>query len=1667
MDTHRFWFLALLVVLCMSGHDADACCNAQPFAADAFPSALGATDRPYAAPGEQLEVRLRPCDDSPGFGGTGDDYLATVAFRPPAGGPARLVAVANDCAKVKVNACGVPTTCHQAPDNLRVVERDGEPRLTLRFPLTDAEFPPAADGRTLSGPALVAVTTAGTLPCGLATSSCAALKTALGSKLVACIDDYTVNDGFCVGSPPNEVFAGFTALPLATTYRTNCFREGPPPNGPCDVQPSTEIRAAVDAGGNVLVPIVWQGVVPDGTSLLTARLLRAQVQFPVPLVVPDQLFLGSFSPEGIRLPPIFEPQQGPASALPNTLTLFGSSDTVYSTLRLARRHGTCQLSGDRCEADADCPACVTPPCCQTSCVGDPGTLCTTDGECGVDGPCGALFDFTPFATSGGPLVLPREADQFCQVAQDTACGSDPVCGGGDTCVTYALEAEQPVVFECPVATELLRSFTVQEAVAGSDGNGDGDTGDLLVTLRDRETGERQALGATPGCGLSGTPSGRAVLQVTAGPFRLPAIAAEDDVLAFLEEERGQGLCIANADEDIDDALLRVVRLGIGETPITPPRAVDAALRVNGRSLAVSGGRVFVRTSEAAMARRRTERVNLGPGGLQGSGRDEVDEVNAISADGRFVAFRSEEPDLLADGVDTNGINDLFVHDRQTGVTSRVNLGPGGVEANDTSYQLAMSSDARFVAFASDASNLLGVGVDTNGFADVFVRDRQTATTSRISVGPGGIQSDGHSYGPSMSSDGRFVAFGSDATNLLGAGMDTNGVEDIFVRDRQSNTTSRVNLAPLGLEATGGPSRNPSLSDDGRFVAFDSTATNLLGAGADTNGVRDVFVRDRQGATTSRVSVGPGGIEGDAISQVTAVSGDGRFVAFQSQATNLLEPGSDSNAASDVFVRDLRAGTTSRVSVGPGGVQANGDSFLTDISADGRFVAFDSEASNLLGPGGDTNGQVDVFVHDRQTGATVRVNVGPGGAEAFSGPGLAESSSAILSQDGRFMVYNSGASTLLAPGVDTNDRSDVFVRAFDPADPLGIDALLFPNGALDDTVLEVVDAATGTVTTVCPATEVAVAGGNAVFLRPEAPPGAPATPACPKGALNGDGLADGDTVVHLWQPGGGNAQNLGRSATAIGVSTIGLAALVSEAGDGVNYNGDADQSDTVVQVHELGPGPWINLALAADALAVAGDTVAFLTPEAAQGNTVLNGDGLADDRVVHYYRFPGPTVNVGQAAEEIVLGEPAATPCGPRQLLAFRTLESAQGAGSLNPPDTDTADGVLQVVDVVSGTLRNVGQAVTPLRVCDPEHPYEVDGQRVRFRTDEAEQGQDLDGNGTIGGLVVQLYDFCTDVVTTLGPVDADSSGPAVSDEGTAQRSSSGGRCAVTPAAACDPDAVDAPCGPGRLCNVFNDGTARCTLAAPATCQDVAGSSDCPPESACVADTVTFVDSPRRDRDGDGVPDLQDNCPDVANPEQTDGDQDGVGDACDGSTLACAPAPLAGCGRPVKALAAQLSLRRDGVTPAKDALQWKWKNGAATALAEFGDPLTNDGVTLCVYDESGGTPVLHSEMVVPGGGLCNGKVCWKTAGTKGFKYGDATQTPDGVLKLGLTAGAEGKAKLQAKASNKRGTLGSVGALPLPLPARVQLQSQAGACWEAVYTGAGVTTNDAGLFKGKGD
>jgi len=393
----------------------------------------------------------------------------------------------------------------------------------------------------------------------------------------------------------------------------------------------------------------------------------------------------------------------------------------------------------------------------------------------------------------------------------------------------------------------------------------------------------------------------------------------------------------------------------------------------------------------------TTLVSVSSAGVQGNNPS---EEPAISADGRFVAFHSYASNLVPG--DTNASPDVFVRDLQTGVTTRVSVDSAGVEANDSSYDPVLSATGRYVAFRSVATNL--VPGDTNARDDIFVRDLQTGTTVRGSVGAGGVQSNGWSAHPCLSADGRFLAFACDGTNLVAG--DTNGSYDVFLRDLVGGATTRVSLGAAGAQANAA-SVEPSLSADVRFVGFTSEATNLVPG--DTNQFADAFVRDLQTGVTQRVSVDSAGSEADRGGVTPCLSADGRYAAFVSQSGDLV-PGDTPHLGMlllDIFVRDLAGGVTTRVSVSGTGEQADGDSVAFAISADGRRVAFDSWGTNLVP--GDTNDCRDFFVRDWQLPPVVTSCFGDGssgpcpcGNSGLAGHGCENSSGtggALLSAHG--------------------------------------------------------------------------------------------------------------------------------------------------------------------------------------------------------------------------------------------------------------------------------------------------------------------------------------------------------------------------------------------------------------------------------------------------------------------------------------------------------------------------------------------------------------------------------------------------------------------------------------------------------------------------------------------
>ena len=1574
------WSLATLAV----PQAADAACDLIPSAKTSFRSALGSVDRPFAGPEEFIEVSVRPnvCDAlSTPFSNKVQDSVVTILFTPP-NGSTNVVVLATDCTDVTPCGGAASTTCIDAdapgvPKQLSTVNAaNGEIRLLVRFPDTDAILVPDGDDLTFSGPAVIAVKDRRLSPaqpgaCELVGQRCGDVVGSV-SGLTACIDELFELDGTCRTAADNidPIFGHFTALPPRNDYQAVCTAPTPPCRGTVD-----EFRITTDRDGNLLIPVDWRGILVDN-SVPIPRLLQgssaveAFASAGAPIKLPSDEFVASFTAKGTLLPPIFEPQLDPNAPLESVL--FGSSDAPYTILRVARRSPTFEScnGGDNdglpCMGASDCPNGGT---CQASTcylngVDQGGATCAEDSDCnvGLGEECGpSLFEFRDrFVSNVGPVEIARAVATIgvCEAQPSTQCTMepDPVCSSNGPCVELRAGTDQPVPLDGVAGTSSLLALTLSEPLVALDLNGNGSAFDgSVLTLRERGTGVKLPIGP-------GGADGRAVAPIQQLPFSFPAVATEGTAVAFLEQEFRQQTP-GNGDGDVGDTFLRLYRLSSGSAVDVLSGldlGADALPIIDGRSLALSNGLAFVRRPEAANANNTLVRVSVASDGTEGdddSGSTGVpDDPPGISADGRFVAFSSDATNLVAD--DTNNRTDVFVHDRD---------------------------------------------LDGNGIFDESGLGK--TSTVRASVKSDGSEGSIYSFGNSISSDGRYVAFRSSFSfSGLGGG--------VFVHDRDADHDGIFDETGIGERATilvsvasdGTPASFPSeggLSADGRYVVF-RTSSSLVPE--DTNGVLDIYVHDRDAdgngtfdetglgdTKTVLVSVASDGTKGNGSSYYSTITQNGRFVAFVSDATNLV-PG-DTNGSTDYFIHDRDADgngffdeggvgqtSTTRVSVASDGAQqtgvpndekiliANNRRFTPYVSEDGRFVSFNSFGTNL---GADESGAL--FVRDRDADENgIFDEPGEGKGRTILIFGLLRN--AFLSPDGRWLYWAGGPlyahdlqTGLFSPlypsfvghpiashaGLhvaysqifptepgDTNGANDIYVSGIGGGPLCGNSSLdvgeecdppfvasaacggqlcsltcqcndFNQDGDLDDTLLVAANATTGAVTTLCPAEEVSVAGGAAVFLRPESSGDSPGCPAVGGGgALNGDGDAL-DEVVHLSQAAGA-AENWDCAATAVSIggacfgganSGLGcrdaddcpdgacfpfaVAALVDEAGQGDGpLNGDGKSDDQVVRVRRLSDGDPASCAawttpgggLAADKVEVSGRFVVFLASEAKQEAGSLNGDGDTDDRVLYIYDTNTSTlISTGQAAEEFVVGS---------DLVAFRTSEAAQDE-DLNH-DGDKLDDVLQIFDLIAGTMVDYDeQAVTPcqLAACDPRRPYNVFRDTVKFLTTECDEsdggvkkgctkrGTDLNGDGDAGDLVIQTVNVRSRVRKTLGVINDDPTqsdpmqGDPLAPEGSELFLSSG-RCIETLPDVCNPGSLTDQCDNAGFC----DG-GKCKIDH-GTC---ASNADCPEKVNCI-DTTTVPAS--ADTDGDGLGDPVDNCPEVPNVSQDDSDGDGVGDACD-------------------------------------------------------------------------------------------------------------------------------------------------------------------------------------------
>jgi len=394
----------------------------------------------------------------------------------------------------------------------------------------------------------------------------------------------------------------------------------------------------------------------------------------------------------------------------------------------------------------------------------------------------------------------------------------------------------------------------------------------------------------------------------------------------------------------------------------------------------------------------------------------------VDATGNLVVFSSGATNLVP--ADGNGLNDIFLKNQSSGAITLASRNTLGATATGTSNAPAISANGLVIAFNSAAADLV-VG-DLNARADIFVFNVAMSTVTRVSVATGGAEANGLSVGtPALSADGRFVAFESTATNL--SALDNDAVTDIYRHDRQTGSTVLISQTTAGALGGGSLGSNrPSISADGRFVAFESSRVLVAD---DNNATGDIYLRDVQAGTTVRVNSSASGVFPSAgFSARPSISGSGQLIAFRSLANSLV-PGDGTDTLRDIFIKNLQNGEIRRVTA-PGGLDPNADSNELDLSSDGTVLIFHSLASNLIS--GDGNSQQDIFRLSLSSGLIERMSTSSADTEANDQSGFPRANA-----NGSVAAYESAATNLV--DADTNARLDVFTSVIALADAI------FSNG----------------------------------------------------------------------------------------------------------------------------------------------------------------------------------------------------------------------------------------------------------------------------------------------------------------------------------------------------------------------------------------------------------------------------------------------------------------------------------------------------------------------------------------------------------------------------------------------------------------------------------------------
>jgi 6-phosphogluconolactonase (cycloisomerase 2 family) len=1116
--------------------------------------------------------------------------------------------------------------------------------------------------------------------------------------------------------------------------------------------------------------------------------------------------------------------------------------------------------------------------------------------------------------------------------------------------------------------------------------------------------------------------GSPVLNVRS-PLPLRSLRSSTDSVAYARDELRE-LANINPDADQNDLVTQVVDAQTADVFNTQEAVtIIASSFFAAPAIVASGQRVAYLLSERFQ----------GNAPVNGDADTNDNVVRAFLRDGTNLApaiLEDASTGRLVDGqpLAISGSR-IFFRGPGAFIDAKVD-GVGGVNGLAGASGIAMSTDGKHVYVASAADNALAV----------FSRNAVTGELTFV---------EGHFYN---GVNGLFQAFGvvvtPDGANVYVASTLDNAVA-VFKRNA---TTGELTFIQAVFAGSPPPILEPvgiAVSPDSNFVYVASQVSNSIVTFERTGVNGELTYRDAQ-------VNGIGGVTNLGHPTSVLVSPDGAHVYATAD-------GSDSIVA---FSRNVGTGVLTFIEAevdGVGGVDGIDHAGAASISPDGRHLYVPGAFDLALA----------VFERNPGTGALTFVGVHFDGEDRLSG--LAGATASAVSPDGQ-RVYvgakNLSAVTIFRRNSETGEVlfEDALFGAISGIDGIGGAQLmvsdptgkhLYVTGQFDNSVgvlntrqrLKVLDtsvpASPVVLTTQPPSGYVAVSGDRAAFLRPESADGID---------LNGDGdpafAGDAfDDVVQLYDASvpNGAVTSLATAGNRVALSSTLVAFTVPEANEGatsLNPITDSDADDDILYVYEIGAPPVpLNVGVSADAIAVVGNSVVFITPEMSEsatgpgcgatspiGGCDLNGDMDANDRVLRVYRYD-PTTNsgtiesIGEPAEEFVVGG---------SLVAFRSSEE-QAGHSLNPGvgDTDTNDFVMRVYDIALDMLMDTERSAIPclLPGCDPVLPYKAsdkgNNRTVTFLTDEQEEGvlgTDLDLDGDANDIVLSMFNFRTGLTHTIGKV-IDDAHPTPPPQ-------------ITPF-------PDDPFDGTLVVNEVHESDIG---------QDVNLDGD-------LDDIVVVVIG---DSDDDGTVDDLDVCRETEDDDQTDGDGDNLGDAaCDPiPPPACGNVPRMTCRAPTEPHKASVQFK-NSADPKKDQLKFNWTKGEQTALAAFGDPPNNVNslYSLCVYAGSPTQGLVSAAVVLPGGRFCGKKRCWSKSGTSGFGFKDKEGIPHGITAGKLAAGGDGDVRVQIQG---KGTNLELPELPLETPVTVQVVVKVGAndeCWGATFSDPNTTSTEQ--FKAKSD